>query len=277
MVQAGVIQALAELVGLEPQDRQVDRAVAQMVAIGERPIVRADDLEVESLYIEVGHRVRILRGDGNVTKLGHSDLQLFCSFFDLGGKRLAAGPGMLGDVKEHALGAVELLFEVTGARLLLTAVDVILGTEALQPLRELADIFDQHAEMMDAAIVETLAELVGLEFEDRQVEGAVAQEHAIGKHPVRPSDLREVEGLLVELGHLLRIFRGDGDVTQLGHGNLLAMDPSSTLARPAVYPSPASLEPHMFSARAVGRLNDDLADQITRRRALLATKRPLTT
>ena len=242
MVQAGVIQALAELVGLEPQDRQVDRAVAQMMPISERPIVRADDLEVESLYIEVGHRVRILGGDGNVTKLGHRDLQLFCSFFDLGGKRLAAGPGMLGDVKEHALGAVELLFEVAGTLLLLIAVDVILGAQALQPLREFADILHQHAKMMDAAIVETLAELVGLEFEDRQVEGAVAQEHAIGKHPVRPSDLREVEGLLVELGHLLRIFRGDGDVTQLGHGNLLAMDPSSTLARPAVYPSPANLE-----------------------------------
>src|ERR1700730_772532 len=71
MVQAGVIQALAELVGLEPQDRQVDRAVAQMMPISERPIVRADDLEVESLYIEIGHRVRILGGDGNVTKLGH--------------------------------------------------------------------------------------------------------------------------------------------------------------------------------------------------------------
>src|SRR6266436_2777195 len=167
---------------------------------------------------------------------------LFGRLFDLRGKRLAAGPRMLGDVEEHALGAVEFLFEIAGVRLLLVTVDVILGPEALELLGEFADIFHQHAKMMDAAIVETLAELVGLEFEDRQVEGAVAQEDAIGKHPVRPSDLREVEGLLVELRHLLRIFRGDGDVTQLGHGNLLAMDPSATLARPAVYPSPASLE-----------------------------------
>jgi hypothetical protein len=37
MVQAGVIQAFAELVGLEPQDRQVDRTVAQMVAVSQRP------------------------------------------------------------------------------------------------------------------------------------------------------------------------------------------------------------------------------------------------
>ena len=39
MVQAGIVEALAELVGLEPQDRQIDRAVAQMVAIGERPVI----------------------------------------------------------------------------------------------------------------------------------------------------------------------------------------------------------------------------------------------
>src|SRR6266481_7046684 len=149
---------------------------------------------------------------------------------------------MFGDVEEHAFGAVEFLFEIAGVRPLQVTVDVIFSPEALEPFREFADIFDQHAKMMDAAVVETLAELVGLEFEDRHVEGAVAQEHAIGQRPVRPPDLLEVEGLLVELRHLLRIFRGDGDVTQLGHGNLLAVDPSSTLARPAVYPSPANLE-----------------------------------
>src|SRR5438132_9831918 len=114
--------------------------------------------------------------------------ELFRRFCFLGGQRLAAGPGMLGDVEEHALGTIELLFEIAGVGLLLIAVDVILGAEALQPLREFADIFDQDAKMMDAAIVETLAELVGLEFEDRHVEGAVAQEHAVGKRPVRPSD-----------------------------------------------------------------------------------------
>src|SRR5437016_10801505 len=71
MVQAGVVETLAELVGLEPQDRQVDRAVAQVMAIGEGPVIRADDLEVKRFYIELGHRVGILCSDGNVTKLGH--------------------------------------------------------------------------------------------------------------------------------------------------------------------------------------------------------------
>src|SRR5439155_25289933 len=103
--------------------------------------------------------------------------------------------------------------------------------EALQPLRELADILDEHAEMVEAPIVETLAELVGLELENRHVQGAVAQEHAIGKRPVRPPDLLEVEGLFVELRHLLGIFRGDGDVTKLGHGNLLAVLNRVTLSR----------------------------------------------
>src|SRR5205823_1466435 len=138
---------------------------------------------------------------------------------------------MLGDVEEHALGAVELLLEIAGIWLLLGAVGVILRAEALQPLREFTDIFDQNAKMMDAAVVETLAELIGLEFEDRHVEGAVTQKHAVGKRSVRPPDLLEVEGLLVEFGHFLRIFRGDGDVTQLGHGTLLGCglsQPSTT-------------------------------------------------
>src|SRR5207245_72584 len=63
--------AAADLVGLEAQDRQVDRAVAQMMAIGERPVIRAHDLEVERLAIEIGHRVRVLGGDGDVAQLGH--------------------------------------------------------------------------------------------------------------------------------------------------------------------------------------------------------------
>ena len=47
MVQPGVIHALADLVGLEAQDRQVDRAVAEVMAVGERPVIAAHDLEIE--------------------------------------------------------------------------------------------------------------------------------------------------------------------------------------------------------------------------------------
>ena len=80
MVQPGVVHAPADLVGLEAQDRQIDRAVAQVVAIGERPVVRADDLEVERLDIEIGHRVGVFRGDGEVAKLGHFDLRLLVGY-----------------------------------------------------------------------------------------------------------------------------------------------------------------------------------------------------
>src|SRR5438876_9989963 len=108
---------------------------------------------------------------------------------------------MLGDVEEDALGPVELLFEVAGLIAAMPLVDVMLGAEAIEPLREFVDILDQDAEMMDAAEIHALAELVGLEFEDRHVQRAVAEEHAIGEHPVGPPNLDEIERLLVELGH----------------------------------------------------------------------------
>src|SRR6266403_2161905 len=71
MVQPGVVHAPAELVGFEAQDGKVDRAVAQMMAVRERAVVRADDLEVERLDIEIGHRVGVLGGDGDVAQLCH--------------------------------------------------------------------------------------------------------------------------------------------------------------------------------------------------------------
>ena len=43
------------------------------------------------------------------------------------------------------------------------------------------------------------------------------QEHAVGEHAVGPADLDEIERLLIELGHRLRVFGGDRDVAQLGH------------------------------------------------------------
>src|SRR5262249_40023932 len=74
MVQPGVVEALADLVGLEPQYRQVDGAVAQVIAISERAVGLADLLEIERLFIEFGHRVRVLCGDRDVTELRHSRL-----------------------------------------------------------------------------------------------------------------------------------------------------------------------------------------------------------
>src|SRR6516165_6238437 len=145
-------------------------------------------------------------------------MTLFRSLFYWREKRLRARPTMLGDVEQHPLRAIEFLFEIAGLVSALALVDVVLGTEAFELLGELFDILDQHTEMVDAAEIHPFAELVGLEFEDRHVEGAVAEEHTVGEHAVRPAYLFEVERLLVELSHLFGVFGGDGDVAQLGHG-----------------------------------------------------------
>src|SRR5271155_2695667 len=146
--------------------------------------------------------------------------------FDLGRERLGACPAVFGDVKEDVLGAVELLLEIPGLMPTLALVDVMLRAEAFEPLGKLVDILDEHAEMVDAAVVHALAELIGLEFEDRHVERAVAQEHAIGEHTIRPADFLEIKGLLVKFGHCFGVFGGDGDMAQLGHGDLLITDAS---------------------------------------------------
>src|SRR5690242_627668 len=139
---------------------------------------------------------------------------------------------MLGDVEQHAFRAKEFLLEIAGLVSILALVDVVRGAEALELLRELVDILDQHAEMMDAAELHALAELVGLEFEDRHVERAVAQKHAVGEIAVRPADFLEIERLLVEFGHRLRVLGGDRDMAQLRHVALRQLALSLSVARP---------------------------------------------
>jgi len=71
MVQPGIVEALADLVGLEFEDRQIDRSVAQVVAIGERAVGLADFLEVESPLIELGHFIRVFCRDRDVAQFRH--------------------------------------------------------------------------------------------------------------------------------------------------------------------------------------------------------------
>jgi hypothetical protein len=219
MMEAGVIHALADLVGLEAQDRQVDRAVADVVAIGERSIAGAHQLKVERLHIEIGHRIRVFAGDGEVAQLGHDglSLRLFGGVFHWHGKRLGAGPAMFGDVEQHLFGTIEFFLEIAGLVPILTLVDVVLSAKALELLLERLDVLDQHTEMMQAAIIHALAELVRLELEDRHVKRAVGEEHAVGEIAVGPADFLEVERLLVELGHRFGVFGGDCYVTEFGH------------------------------------------------------------
>src|SRR6478609_2742853 len=150
-------------------------------------------------------------------------LSLFRGRFGRHRERLGAGPAMLGDVEQHTFRPKEFLLEIAGLVSVLALVDIVLGAEALELLRERVDILDEHAEMMNAAEIHALAELVGLEFEDRHVERAVRQEDAVGEVAVRPADFLEIEGFLIELGHRLRVFGGDRDMAELGHRGLLAL------------------------------------------------------
>src|SRR5215469_9052748 len=71
VVQAGIVEPFADLVGFEPEDRQVDRSVAQMITVGERPVGLTHFLEVECFLVELCHRIRVFGSNGNVTQFGH--------------------------------------------------------------------------------------------------------------------------------------------------------------------------------------------------------------
>src|SRR5437764_13029709 len=88
-----------------------------------------------------------------------SPVVLFGGGFGRHGERLGAGPAMLGDVEQHAFRPKEFLLEIAGLVSVLALVDVVLGAEALELLREFVDILDQHAEMVDAAEIHALSEL----------------------------------------------------------------------------------------------------------------------
>ena len=88
-------------------------------------------------------------------------MRLFGCLFDLDRERLGAGPGMLGDIEEDALGTAEL--DLEAADPVPALVHVMLAAQALELPCDLLDILDQDAEMMQAGVVEALADLVGLE------------------------------------------------------------------------------------------------------------------
>jgi hypothetical protein len=90
---------------------------------------------------------------------------------------------MFGDIEEHAFGAVKLDLEAAGP--VAGLVHVMRAAQRLDPVRELLDVVDQDAEMVQAGVVETFADLVGLEPQDRQIDRAVAQVVAIFAKPLQ--------------------------------------------------------------------------------------------
>src|SRR5262249_28795741 len=82
-----------------------------------------------------------------------------------GGQRFAAGPGVLGDVEQDALGPVHLDFE-PARPLGVALVHVVLAAVGGDHLRRLVEILDEDAEMVQPGVVHALADLVGLEAQD---------------------------------------------------------------------------------------------------------------
>src|SRR5580693_5589527 len=149
---------------------------------------------------------------------------------------------MLGNVEQDAFRPVKLDLERAGA--VAGLVHVMLAAQRLGLLRELLDVVDEDAEMVQAGIVETLADLVGLKPQDRQIDRPIAQMITVGEWPVGLADLLEIERLLIELGHRIGVFGGNGDMTQLGHILLLSSF-GNALTHPTLRagsPSPAMQE-----------------------------------
>src|SRR5947209_2522869 len=124
---------------------------------------------------------------------------------------------MLGDVEQDAFGAVELDIEAANP-LRDGLVHVVLAAERLELLRGLVDILDQDAEMVQPGVIHALADLLGLEAKNRKSDSAFADVMAVGDRTVAAAHHLEVEDLDIAIGHRVRVFAGDGDVAQLGHG-----------------------------------------------------------
>jgi hypothetical protein len=71
MVQAGELQAAADLVLLELQHRDIDRAVAQDDAMAARIVEAPDLLPAEGGLVKIGELFPLLAGDGEMPDATH--------------------------------------------------------------------------------------------------------------------------------------------------------------------------------------------------------------
>src|SRR5947209_18057227 len=79
--------------------------------------------------------------------------------FILDGERLGAGPGVLGDVEQHALGAVHLDLEAADP-LGVALVHVVLAALRLDPPRRAVDVLHQDAKMVQSGVIHPPADLI---------------------------------------------------------------------------------------------------------------------
>src|SRR5262249_24680661 len=157
-----------------------------------------------------------VRGNYQRLRLGRLQRRLLGSFLRRG-QRSRALPRMIGDIEHHAVGSVK--FGLVERLHVGWPAREAIGAKLLKLFDISVDIVHQHAEVMDAAEVEARP-LVPAEPQDRETDGAVAEEHAIRgalAPGLRPGHFHEIERLLVELGGGVTAFRRKGDASKLRH------------------------------------------------------------
>src|SRR5262245_29121177 len=82
--------------------------------------------------------------------------RLFGGFFNFCRKRLRAGPSVLRNVKQNPFRPVKFLLEISSLVAAVALIDVMLGAETLEPLRNFVDVLHEDTEVMNAAIIEAL-------------------------------------------------------------------------------------------------------------------------
>ena len=79
---------------------------------------------------------------------------------------------MLGNVEQDAFRSVKLDFKPAGA--VAGLIHVMRAAQRLDLLRELLDVLDKDAEMVQTRVVEALADLVCLKPQNREIDRPVA-------------------------------------------------------------------------------------------------------
>ena len=128
---------------------------------------------------------------------------------------------MLGNVEDHAIGILELAFEVAMA--LITEIKEEFPAVGLDAFLGFLEVIDLKSEMVGTnegcpfLDVGCLAALATLEVQKREVDHAVAHVDRRADFQVFPANAFEVEDILVECRSLVQIFHTDCKVAQASH------------------------------------------------------------
>src|SRR5262245_8292573 len=164
-------------------------------------------------------------------RLSFSCLSFFTFYFRLSTSDFRLGvagsqPAVLRQVDGHAVGPGELDLDITALlHLFRSRVGAVHGAGFLVPRPCPLRVLDLETEMVDPRVPGGVLRDGGvlvLEFQDREVDVAVAQVIALGRRRVELPDLLQSEPLDVETRRCVRVPGADCDVTDAGHRSLPA-------------------------------------------------------